>query len=333
MRQVTYNDSISDLEIHPPGTYQPFRELARESAFVLGSSQFVELTTCPACGSEHISPAFDKWQFQYAECQRCASLFIYKRPDQTQLAWYLNESPAALYRQSSSYLQTMQTNYKRLSAYRASWIDSIAIRIPKGKTITILDLETRSEDFLSLLSQQADWEILSIAPRFATTLNKPIQVYTSLDAIADESVSILTAFDIFEHQYSPRKFFETIRKKLQSGGFFLMTTRVGSGFDIQTLGEHCPTIVPIEHINLLSVEGIKYLLHEFNFSIFEISTPGQLDVETVAATYQQKPELKLPKSVRYFFDHRDDLAKQNLQYFLQANLLSSHLRLVAQKKD
>jgi hypothetical protein len=333
MRQVTYNDSISDLEIHPPGTYQPFLELARESAFVLDSSQFVELTSCPACGSEHISPAFDKWRFHYAECQQCASLFISNRPNLSQLSWYLNESPAALYRQSSSYLQTMQTNYKRLSAYRASWIDSIAIRIPKAKDISILDLETRSGDFLSLLSQQAEWEVLSVAPRYATTSDEKNQAYESLEDVNNESISILTAFDILEHQFSPNKFFETIRKKLQPNGFFLMTTRVGSGFDIQTLGEHCPTIVPIEHLNLLSVEGIKNLLREHNFSIFEISTPGQLDVETVAATYQQNPELKLPKSVRYFFDHRDALAKQNLQYFLQANLLSSHLRLVAQKKD
>jgi hypothetical protein len=333
MRQVTYNDSISDLEIHPPGTYQPFRELARESAFVFDSSQFVELTTCPACGSEHISPVFDKWRFHYAECQQCASLFISNRPNQTQLAWYLNESPAALYRQSPAYLETMQTNYKRLSAYRASWIDSIAIRIPKGKTITILDLETRSADFLSLLSQQALGKVSSVAPRYADESDEQSQAYQTLDDVNDESFSILTAFDIHEHQFSPNKFFETIRKKLHSGGFFMMTTRVGSGFDIQTLGEHCPTIVPTEHLNLLSVEGLKFLLREHNFSIFEISTPGQLDVETVAATYQQKPDLKLPKSVRYFFDHRDDLTKQNLQYFLQANLLSSHMRLVAQKKD
>jgi hypothetical protein len=333
MRQVTYNDSISDLEIHPPGTYQPFRELARESAFALDSSQFVELTTCPACGSEKVTPAFDKWRFHYAECQQCASLFIGNRPNLNQLSWYLNESPAALYRQSTSYLQTMQTNYKRLSAYRASWIDSIAIRIPKRKTTAILDLETRSADFLALFGQQSQWEVLSVAPRFAPESDEQSQAYNSLDDVNDESVSIFTAFDILEHQYSPHKFFESIRKKLQSGGFFLMTTRVGSGFDIQTLGKHCPTIVPIEHLNLLSVEGIKFLLREHNFSIFEISTPGQLDVETVAATYQQKPGLQLPKSVKYFFDNRDDLAKQNLQYFLQANLLSSHLRLVAQKKD
>ncbi|HET60324.1 MAG TPA: hypothetical protein ENN32_08155 [Chloroflexi bacterium] len=333
MRQVTYNDSISDLEIHPPGTYQPFRELARESAFVLDRSQFVELTECPACGSQEITPAFDKWRFHYAECQQCSSLFVSNRPNLSQLSWYLNESPAALYRQSSSYMQTMQTNYERLSAYRASWIDSIAIRIPKRKTISILDLETRSANFLTLLSQQAEWEVSSVAPRFAAESDEQSRAYDFLDDVNDESVSILTAFDILEHQYSPRKFFETIRKKLQSGGFLLMTTRVGSGFDIQILGEYCPTIVPIEHLNLLSVEGIKLLLREHNLSIFEISTPGQLDVETVAATYQQTPELVLPKSVRYFFDNRDDLAKQNLQQFLQANLLSSHLRLVAQKKD
>jgi hypothetical protein len=333
MRQVTYNDSISDLEIHPPGTYQPFRELARESAYTLDTSQFGELINCPACGSERIIPAFDLWQFHYAECQQCSSVFVRNRPNVSQLSWYLNESPAALYRQSNSYLQAMQTNYKRLSAYRASWIDSIAIRIPKAKDISILDLETRSGDFLSLLSQLAEWEVLSVAPRFAPESDEQSQAYDSLDDVNDGSVTILTAFDILEHQYSPTKFIEAIRKKLQPNGFFLMTTRVGSGFDIQTLGEHCPTIVPIEHLNLLSVEGIKNLLREHNFSIFEISTPGQLDVETVAATYQQNPELKLPKSVRYFFDNRDALAKQNLQYFLQANLLSSHLRLVAQKKD
>ena len=333
MRQVTYNDSISDLEIHPPGTYQPFCTLARRSTDALDASQFVELKKCPACGNERIVSAFKKWQFHYAECKLCASLFIRNRPNLTQLSWYLSESPAAQYRQSTDYLQTMHTNYKRLSAYRASWIDSIAIRIPKGKTITILDLETRSQEFLSLLSRQTDWEIFSVAPRFSSTLNKPIQMYTSLYDVADASISILTAFDILEHQFSPKEFIDVIRKKLQPDGFFLMTTRVGSGFDIQTLWEECPTIVPIEHLNLISVEGLKSLMNENNLSIFEISTPGQLDVETVDSTLTNNPNLNFHRSVRYFFDNRDALAKQNLQHFLQANLLSSHLRLVAQKKE
>jgi hypothetical protein len=43
--------------------------------------------------------------------------------------------------------------------------------------------------------------------------------------------------------------------------------------------------------------------------------------------------VELPRFVRYFLGRRDQHAKQRLQQFLQQNLLSSHLRVVARKTD
>lgn len=86
-----------------------------------------------------------------------------------------------------------------------------------------------------------------------------------------------------------------------------------------------------EHLNLLSIEGIKILLEGAGFRLLELSTPGQLDVELVLRATADDPTIPVPRFVRYFMENRGIETHADFQSFLQKNRLSSHVRIAAQK--
>jgi hypothetical protein len=66
--------------------------------------------------------------------------------------------------------------------------------------------------------------------------------------------------------------------------------------------------------------------------LVELSTPGQLDLQLVKHASEQDPSIQLPSFVRHLIDHRDRLAHDDFQAFLQKHRLSSHVRVAAKKK-
>jgi hypothetical protein len=153
-----------------------------------------------------------------------------------------------------------------------------------------------------------------------------------LSDLAGADAKLIAMFDILEHQTNPFELLKGVDQALGADGLLVITTRSGSGFDIQVLWENS-TILPVEHMNLISIEGIRLLLQNFDFEIMEISTPGQLDVQMIERVFRSQEQNCIPYFLQYFLRYRDSFAKNRLQQFLQENLLSSHLRIVAKKSS
>jgi hypothetical protein len=113
-----------------------------------------------------------------------------------------------------------------------------------------------------------------------------------------------------------------------------LTTRAGSGFDIQALWERLDTVFPLEHINLLSVDGMGILAERHGFEMVELSTPGQLDVQVVARVLASQQEWEPQDRIlrRLVMETGED-GMEDLQRFLQKHLRSSHMRVVARKRS
>jgi hypothetical protein len=118
---------------------------------------------------------------------------------------------------------------------------------------------------------------------------------------------------------------------LVAGGFLVVTARSGSGFDVQVLWENAD-VTPLEHLNLISVEGLQTALPRSGFEILEFSTPGQLDVQVVERLRKERGAV-LPRFLEYLLSHRDALCHEKFQDFIQEQRLSSHLRLIARKSE
>jgi hypothetical protein len=242
---------------------------------------------------------------------------------------YIQSSQAAEFRKSETYLQEMADRFDDLAKYRAGWILDLCKRIAPNAERAIVDVETRLPQALNALKSSQPRPILSVNPVMPVNDYRQVE---HLQALVGSDASILTAFDILEHQARPGNFLRTAYQVLGKDGLLVLTTRSGSGFDIQVLWENCPTIFPVEHLTLYSVEGLRSLLKNIGFEIVEFSTPGQLDVQMIERTMSENPDADLPRFLKYFISFRNEYAKHRLQQFLQENLFSSHLRVVAKKK-
>ncbi len=339
MKQVVINEHLEEIEVHPPGLYEQFIDICIAAAKEMldQRDQFREID-CPACDSPDREPAFEKHGYAYWLCQTCATIFASPRPTEQLLDWYLYASPVAAFRGSQEYQQTMAQRTKELGLYRVEWVTELCGRMRHSGPQPIVDVGTRSATYLTELLKRQVSPVIAAKPlaalgsSYLRARENRLTVVDNLTALAGSQSKLITAFDVLEHQISPFDMILGAYSALRPGGILALTTRSSSGLDIQVLWERA-TIFPAEHINLMSVEGIRALLKMVGFEILEESTPGQLDVQLIERILQEQPDIETPRFLKYFFTHRDRYARRRLQQFLQQNLLSSYLRVVARKSS
>jgi len=101
--------------------------------------------------------------------------------------------------------------------------------------------------------------------------------------------------------------------------------------DISILGEHSGSI-DTEHLNYFNLDSLTKLFNSCGFEVIEKLTPGELDAELVR---KKVMEGKFDISYNYFLkqiliDNWEHIGGE-FQKFLQDNLLSSNLWIVAKK--
>lgn len=335
LRHVVVDEDLAEIQVHPPEAFPKLVETCLSSARDLLSQreQFVE-TDCPACASPRRELAFEKYGYSYWNCEDCATLFISPRPPERLAEWYSFHSPAALYRSSEEYLRVMGPRLKELAAYRSAWIAELCAHEDRRSSGTVVDVETYDPEYLVELAKR-NIQVISASP--VAILRDPQSKTTGratkvadLSDIPPASIRLVTLFDVLEHQSDIVELLRKVHGALEPEGLLVISTRSSSGLDIQALWENA-TVFPLEHVNLVSLEGITQLLVRTGFEIVEQSTPGLLDVQMIDRVSNSDRRADVPRFLRYFFQYRDQNAKHRLQQFLQENLLSSHLRVVARK--
>jgi hypothetical protein len=335
LRQVVVHGTLDEFDVRPPAAFRGLVEACIGSAKQLleQAGELAELTICPACGGDRLEAAFSKHGYEYRHCTRCWSLFASPRLLPKQMDWYLRGSPAAEYRRRPSYVEELSLRMDQLSLYQANWVAEIASLAPADKQI--VQVEPRGFQLLRQLYQQ-DVGPLAAAGPLPPSQDPPaelaIDVSSQLADIPAESAAVGAAFDVFEHQCDPAGLLTEMHRLLSPGGFLMLTTRSGSGFDIQTLWEHSD-VFPLEHVNLISVEGMHTLLESIGFEVLEISTPGLLDLQIIQRVANQAKDVEIPRFLKYFLANRDMHSADRLQEFLQSQRLSSHMRVLARKSD
>lgn len=332
MKQIIINDHLDEADVHPPGLYQRLIEISVDSAVNLldQPEKFSEIS-CPACTTTEYTKAFEKHGYSYWLCNSCSTLFVSPRPSASLIDWYLLDSPAAAFRDSIDYQQAMSQRLHEVVKYRTNWISELCVRMRSNSFAPIIDIETRLPDYPSELARQQNNPCIVAKPLVSLKSTKALEIAPNLTALAGRGAKLITAFDVLEHSVDLLQFARAANAALKLGGVLVLTTRSASGFDIQALWEHA-NVFPVEHINLVSVEGIESLLAKTGFEVIEMSTPGQLDIQLIERIWHEQVDVDLPHFLKYFLQHRDNYAKHKLQQFLQQNLLSSHLRVVARKQ-
>lgn len=341
VKHLVVAEQLSEGEVHPPGAYDGLVEASVHAARLAleRSDQLAVLTRCPACGADRLAAAFEKHRFPYRQCLGCRSLFTLPRPSSALVQWYLTDSPAARFRRDPGYQQRMAERTREEATYRADWLSTVLRQGPADAAVAVVGPRNRSllEAIEQVRSPGATGALIAVGPLppllgdgDEPTEIGPASTATTLEALAPASCTLVTLFNVIEYAADPAALIEQAFRVLQPGGRLALTTRSGSGFDLQVLWERA-NVFPMDHINLPSVEGMQAMLHAAHFELLELSTPGLLDVQLVQRTWQEQPDLPLPRFLEYFLGRADEQGPERLQAFLQENRLSSHMRVVARK--
>ena len=97
------------------------------------------------------------------------------------------------------------------------------------------------------------------------------------------------------------------------------------------LGRHSKAVSPPHHLNFLSRQGVSMLLARCGLDEVEFSTPGTLDVDIVANTLRDDPEIIVGQFEKWLSVYSSEAVKNSFQELLVAQKLSSHMWVWARK--
>jgi 2-polyprenyl-3-methyl-5-hydroxy-6-metoxy-1,4-benzoquinol methylase len=327
---------VKESDIRPARIFAQYLELLREDcALLLAAGDCFVAVSCPGCGSPSAETAFEKDGFRYALCGRCESLFISPRPSRELLDRYYRESKAIRFWSTHFYRETADARREKIFRPRASAIAAWLERMGGDGGHTLVDIGAGYGLLLEELARLgAVQTLVGVEPSSdlaAVCRGKGFRVIEAkVEDVADGMVraDIATAFEVLEHVFDPAEFLRAAARLLRPHGLLLFTTLTVSGFDIQILWNHSKSVSPPQHLNLLSLEGIRRLVTRAGLVIEELTTPGQLDVDIVRNTAAEHPDACVPRFVRSLIS-AGSACREEFQTFLQRHNLSSHARILA----
>jgi SAM-dependent methyltransferase len=274
--------------------------------------------------------------FVYVECPACASLWASPRPPAARLADFYRDAKSVRYWATAFYRETAEARREHIFRPRAAVLTELLARAGDPGGGTMADVGAGYGIFLEEAARLGTFrDVVGIEPNPALAavcrergfhvVEKPVEDL----ACGELQLNVVTAFEVLEHVHDPDRFLSAIRRVLVPGGWLVLTTLAGSGFDIQTLWERSNAVTPPQHLNLLSIEGMRRLIGRAGLQIVELSTPGQLDLDIVENAFKRDRAIPLPRFLVYLFASRDAGTREAFQAFLRTALLSSHVRVLA----
>jgi SAM-dependent methyltransferase len=339
MKTIVSVQEISEFDIKPLAAVARWRalveaEIARRWA---DRSSWIRVVW-PTCKQEDAVPAFERFGVAYVECPTCGSLYAPFRPSEDELwAWYRESTPARFWREQLL-PASEKARREKMMRPRADWVlDGIAEYVPSARRL--VDISAYGRVLVDLVAAENPGLVEVMAAGMTADLEggSTPRVRVQPTHVADLPVhgpaDVVVAVDVLDRAADLRALVEALRQLLAPGGVFFATTPVASGFEIQTLWERSPTIIPPDKLNLPTVEGLYQIFAAPTWELLELSTPGMFDVEMVRRAIEAEPAAPWPRVVRALVERTDASGRTALVELLQSLRLTSFARLVARRKS
>ena len=301
---VDYN--VNQSTIHPHDVFDNERQLAFD--FIIENE---------LCGKLN-NYFFKRYNIPYAFDEN-KNLVAHVDVEDNKLNEYFTTSELAKFRASSEYQNQITENRKNIWKSYVEWIEGRCYRYLKStEGLKVVDLGSRIVGWVEEVKSSKILGDLSLK----NTL-PPIQS----DYQEGNQFDVALLFNIIQRERDPLRLLKDTFDSLKEDGLLVMSFRSGTGFDVLSLRDRNKSIFPLDHLFLPSIVGIESLLDEAGFTVNEIITPGQLDAQIVK-TAVEKGRCTDPMLTHLV----ETVPLEELQGFIQKNNLSSHVRVVAQKK-
>ena len=344
MKTVVSVNEISEFEIKPQAELGEWKKLVENEVTTQWGNQpgWVKVP-CPVCKSDESTYAFNKLVFSYVECNNCKTLFAQSRPGENELSnWYKNSESAKFWQEKLLKLSAASRNAKIIEP-RSQWIlDGISeymahIRVADIKYTDISFFGKMLIDKVAELTSDMAITSAGVTADRETYESNGITVNTlaSVDDLSGlQNTDILVAIDVLDRIASIDRFFDQIDTIVNPGGLVFATCPVSSGFEIQSLWDKSPSILPPDKLNLPSVKGlIKLFSSSPKWEVLELSTPGMFDVELVRQALLHSPKELWPRSLHALLDEINNQGAGLFTEYLQSQRLSSFARIVLRREN
>jgi len=328
-----------EAEIRPPEFKRELAVyLARDrERWLRGRGHWVSVP-CPACGQKDPDRRFSVRDYPFAACAACGTVYQDPRPTAQQLADYYANAESYRYWAETIFPATAEQRRRIIAGPLAERLagvmvqqglaDGLLVEIGAGAGLFLEEARARNlcERYLAV----------EPAPDLAAVLQaKGFEVRRTMAAgagLVAKEATVVCAFEVIEHVFSPRLFLTDIAAALKTGGLVALSCPNIRGFDFQVLGYDRAENFGLEHINMFHPESLHGLLKQCGFAVVETATPGRLDADLVRRQIldgrldvAQRPFLR-----RVLVDDWERLGGP-FQEFLRTAGMSSNLVVMARK--
>ncbi len=293
---------------------------------------------CPFCLNKG-NTAFTVAGHNYLRCVECDSLFASPRIPVEKISKYYNSIPTDLMIEPS------------LRDVRASRIDKLirprwkmvkeklirnGVKFPVNQLMEVgpgngYFLEVLNEDRVSekQIAVEPDKTCLKSLEKIPGT-EVFCDIFESIDTELCSGNDLVFLNSVIEHPYDLRTFFKKLAKTLKKSGKLVIVDMHASGLDIEILKENTSNIVPLQILQIASVKGLKVMADSYGFSLLNVFSMGQLDVDLL---YEYSIRLKKEHPMQGFSRllNNPDL-RRDLQKVLQKHLATGYNGYIFQKK-
>jgi len=292
--------------------------------------EFVEID-CPACGHKG-EFEFEKWGFEHRKCPECKTLYTSPRPNEDRIIHYYNDFSAP--NMWTSLL--LETDVERKKLQYKPRVDLIINHIDLNDNPVVADVGAGSGAFCMALEASGYFKkvyAVDVADKCieACESNNLNTIKGSVEDLEDNSFDLITMNDLIEHVFNPKAFLEGCLNKLTVGGYLIIATPNGEGFDFKIMKDQTLNITPPEHINYFNPESIKHLMTDVGFTKVDAITPGILDVGIIQRSVENGFELEERNEWLAHLLTMPEGVLDTFQDFIAENNLSSHMLIFARK--
>lgn len=325
MQTPVFIDDLPDISTVASRKSEHYRQTRNRALaeMLLDESVTWHDRACPACGQDRShSRNFSQALMPFQRCSACNTIYAARVPEQAHLdrqrAQLLGDQPAEVSegpKRPREFEFVSVLNWLRLTEARSgrplkhvldyrfcsqapSWPEAVE-RLGSHRSWSFLPLGTEDTDSFA-----------DLRDRLQRETPDAVLLYAEMDRSAD-----------------PAGLLRTIRANLPGGTLVFVATSCADGLEYEILGADSPSFVPLDRLNIFSVEGFGQMARDLGYTALEVSTPGRLDAVILQRYFAEIENADVPFWSGFFRSANKDRL-HDLQILLQRSLRSGVMRFV-----